>query len=88
MTILASTPDYLVEFEAGMLTIARRVDGHCVAMRGRGIAGDFRDCLKTHSPERVIQTYLRICPRPVWSPLYVPDRMKPHLSSPPTSKAI
>lgn len=75
MTILANTAEYLVEFEARILTIARRTDGHCVALSGRGIAGDFRDCLKTHSPERVIETYLRLCRGIPWEPLYKPERM-------------
>jgi hypothetical protein len=72
MTILASTADYLVEYEAGMLTIARRYDGNCIGLTGRGIAGQFRDCLKTHGAERTIQTYIRMVPGATWQPLYKP----------------
>ena len=78
MTILADTPEHLVEFESGLLTIARRTDGHCVALNGRGIAGQFRDCLRTHSPERVVQTFLRIARGQEWQPLYNPARMPAH----------
>lgn len=79
MTILASTADHLVEFEAGILTIARRTDGYCLAMKGKRIAGDFRDCLKTHAPERVIQTYMRLAQQAKidWTPLYKPKAIQP-----------
>jgi len=70
MTILASTRDHLVEYEAGMLTIARRTDGNCIALQGRGIAGQFRACLKTHSAERTIQTFISL--GATWRPLYKP----------------
>lgn len=77
MTILASTDDHLAEFEAGVLTIARYSDGHCKTMKARGIAGEFRRCLKTHTPERVIATYLRLADQAgcKWEPLYKPDYM-------------
>lgn len=76
MTILTITQDHLVEFEAGILTIARYSDGHCVALKGKGIAGQFRACLKTHEPVRVVQTFLRIAERKqAWQPLYKPERM-------------
>lgn len=60
MTILAKTADHLAEFECGILTIARYSDGHAIALKGRGIAGQFRDCLKTATPEKVISTFIRI----------------------------
>lgn len=60
MTILAITPDYLAEYEAGILTIARYSDGQAVALTGKGIAGEFRACLKTHAPERVCATFVRM----------------------------
>jgi hypothetical protein len=77
MTILANTPEYLVEFEARVLTISRRSDGMHVALEGRGIAGQFRECLKTHEPNRVVQTFLRITGKPLtWlPPLYRAGRM-------------
>lgn len=75
MTVLAETADYLVEYEANILTIARYSDGHCKGLRGKGIAGQFRACLKTHPPERVIQTFLTIARKADWQPLYKPHRM-------------
>lgn len=77
MTILANTPDHLVEYDAGMLIIHRRSDEKYMALRGRGIAGQFRDCIKTHGAERTIATYTRIAgPNPTWhEPMYKKGRM-------------
>lgn len=75
MTTLTKTTDYLVEFEAGMLTISRYSDGHCLAMTGKRIAGDFRDCLKTHSLERCVDTFIRLSPSKTWQPMYKPQYM-------------
>ena len=74
MTVLASTADHLVEFEAGMLIIHRRSDERHMALTGKGIAGQFRDCLKTHTPEKVISTFTRIAgPNPTWhEPMFKP----------------
>lgn len=60
MTILASTPAYVVEHESGVFSIMRRADNMGLHMTGKRIVGDFRDCLRTHAPERVIQTYIRL----------------------------
>lgn len=78
MTVLANTQDYYVEFEAGFLSITRRTDGHCLGMKGKGIAGQFRACLKTHSPERVVQTFIRMARNVQWEPLYKPHRIPPY----------
>lgn len=75
MTILARTAEHLVEYEAGFLSIARYTDGHCKAAKAKGIAGQFRACLRTHSPERVVETFLRMMRRHPWEPLYKPHRM-------------
>lgn len=75
MTILAKTPDYLVEFEANMLTIARYSDGHCIALQGKGIAGEFKACLKTSPVERVIEVFIKMVSGAAWQPLYKPARM-------------
>lgn len=76
MTILASTPEHLVEFSCGMLTIARRTDGQCLAMKASGIAGEFRSCVKSHSAERAIATHIRIGERiATWKPLYKAGRV-------------
>jgi len=78
MTILASTDEHLAEFEGGVLTIARRTDGHAVSLRGRGLSQHFRDCLTTHAPQRVVATFLRIAgPNANWRPLYRPSAMPP-----------
>jgi hypothetical protein len=83
MTVLAITDAYLVEFESGQLTIARYSDGHCLAIEGKGIAGQFRACLRTHEPARVVETFISIANRikgpsgkpGEWQPLYKPERM-------------
>ena len=75
MTIITTTPEYLVEFEAGILTIARYSDGHCIALKGHGLSGQFREALKKHGKDRTIRTYLKIDPKATWQPLYKPDRM-------------
>lgn len=73
MTILAYTSEYLVEYTipgGGLLTIARHGDGHCKGLIGQGIAGEFRDCLKTHSPAKVIEVFLKMALNAEWRPLY------------------
>lgn len=74
MTILASTPAHLVEFENGFMSIHRRSDERHLALKGKRIAGDFRDCLKTHPAERVIATFIRMAgPAVTWhAPIYKP----------------
>ncbi len=73
MTVLATTPDHLAEFEFGQLTITRRTDGRALAFTGSRVAGEFRDCLKTAAPARVIGTYLRMFSGQEWGPMYKPD---------------
>ncbi|MBN8557862.1 MAG: hypothetical protein J0L74_09360 [Burkholderiales bacterium] len=75
MTILAATTEHLVEFEAGILTIARYSDGHCLTLKATGIAGQFRDCIRTHGAERATATFIRICRNQDWAPLYKPACM-------------
>lgn len=76
MTVLAKTADMLAEYESGMLFIARRSDGHCVAMRGIGIAGDFRAAVKLYGAERAIDTYVRLGENlGGWKPLYKASAM-------------
>jgi hypothetical protein len=75
MTILAITEDYLVEYESGLLTISRYTDGYCLGFSGRRVAGEFRDCLKTHTADKVIETYIKIARGAQWEPMYKPHRM-------------
>jgi len=76
MTVLAKTADYLAEFESGMLSIARRSDGHCVAMRAPRLSADFRACIKAHGADRTIATYIKIGERlGGWKPLYKASAM-------------
>lgn len=75
MTILARTPEHLVEFESGYLTIARYSDGHCLAWKQSGIAGMFRADLAKHGAARTVATFLRMMRRAEWEPLYQADRM-------------
>lgn len=60
MTILANTKAFLAEFENGVLTITRRSNGLHIAFQGERVAGEFRDCLKTHDADTVCETYGRI----------------------------
>ena len=72
MTVLAKTETHLAEYTrhaGGLLTIARQ-DGKCIGLSGKKIAGDFRDCLKTHTPQQVIDCYLKMAPKAEWKPLY------------------
>ena len=73
MTVLANTTDHLVEYEYGMLSIARKIDGKAMCFKGKRVCGNFRDCLKTHSAERTIQTWLLIISGNEWQPLYKSD---------------
>lgn len=77
MTILASSAEYIAEYDCGVLFIHRKSDDRHIALEGRRIAGNFRDCLATHSPERVIQTFIRMAgPKVAWrEPLYKPDTL-------------
>ena len=78
MTILASTKDYLVEFEANLFTIARRTDGHCKAIHNqRGISGDFKNARRKEGNQAAIERFLRIATAQgaEWEPLYKPHRM-------------
>ena len=77
MTILAKTENHLVEYEAGILTIARRSDGHCLDVRkgDGGIAapsGDFRHMCKRVGKDAATRRFMNIalaigCK---WEPLY------------------
>lgn len=67
MTILARTDDYCAEYESGLLTIVRRTDGAFKAFSGRRVAGEFRDCLKTHTPERVFEVWIKMFPQDGWT---------------------
>lgn len=81
MTILANTRMHLVEFESGVLTISRRSDQWHLAMTGKRIAGDFRDCLKTRPAELVVATYIRLAQQVgiTWQPsLYKPGMLPPY----------
>jgi hypothetical protein len=75
MTTLAENNDYLVEFEAGYLTISRFEDGHCKGWNKRGIAGEFRDCLKRKGVDWTINFYLHLMRKGEWEGLYKPERM-------------
>lgn len=75
MTILAITEKYLVEYESRILTISRYSDGHCLSFAGRRVAGEFRDCLKTHTAEQTVETYIKIARNKPWEPMYKPHRM-------------
>lgn len=70
MTFLAKTLGYYVEFECGFLSIAR-ADGMALCIKGAGLSAEFRSCLKTHGPERAIETFIKIAQRvTIWKPMY------------------
>lgn len=75
MTIVLSTPDYVVEHEPRhrLLTIARRADGQCLAFQGRRVAGQFRDCVRTHGSDYTLGRWIA-WGRDAWTPLYKPGR--------------
>ena len=78
MTILASTKDYLVEFEFSLFTISRRTDGHCKALhKQRGIVGTFKKAQKRDGTDAAIDRFLRIATTigAEWQPLYKPHKM-------------
>lgn len=71
---LAKTPDYLVEIGRApghgyMLTIARKTDGHCVAIYGKSIGKMWREDCERYGLDRTLQTYLKIG-ADQWQPLY------------------
>jgi hypothetical protein len=76
MSVLAETHDYLVEYDqwAGhrLLVITDKWNGFSKTMTGPRIAGDFKDCLTTHSPSRVIETWLKIMRNQPWQQTYKP----------------
>jgi hypothetical protein len=71
-TTLTETDDYRVEYESKMLSIVHKASGQAVSLTGKRIAGDFRDCLQTHTPDRVIRTYMRLAKSAGanWQPMY------------------
>jgi hypothetical protein len=80
MTVLASNDDYLVEYECGLLTIARRTDGHCKSISQRdvrGISGLFKERVRRDGVDKAIASFLRVSTalQYDWSPLYKPHRM-------------
>lgn len=60
MTALIDTAKWLVEFESRCLFVTDRESGLSATLTGKGIAGDVRDCLKTHTPDKVGACYARI----------------------------
>lgn len=73
--IIAKSDKYLVEFEDNYLSIARYEDGHAFMFRGKGALQQFRDCLKTHDVNRVVEVFAKMRGGAVWSPIYKPERM-------------
>lgn len=71
MTVIADNENYLVEYEAKMMSITSRETGLTISFTGARIAGDFRDCLKTHPIDRVVQTYVRMASKfAKWERMY------------------
>lgn len=86
MTVLAVTASHLVEFESGLLSVIRWDDGRALSFTGRRVAGEFRDCLRSHGAERATATFIRIAgPGADWTaPPYKPSalaRMRAELTA-------
>lgn len=60
MAVLIDSPAWLVEFESRCLFVTNRETGLSATLQGARIAGDVRDCLKTHAPDKVAACYARI----------------------------
>jgi len=77
MTVLAITDDYFVEFDCGIFTVSRYTDGHCLMIRAKGVAGDFRDAMKKKGADHAITLFknIAIATGAQWEPLYKPDMM-------------
>lgn len=78
---LAKTPDYLVEIGRApghgyMLTIARKTDGHCVALFGPKIGKMWREDCERYGLERALRTYLQMAIAGGWQPLYKPSAIQ------------
>lgn len=68
---LIDSPRWLVEHESGLLWLTDRSTGLTAALKGP-LVREVRDCLRTHPPDRVAETYKRLadyagCP---WQPIY------------------
>lgn len=71
MAVLINTPKWHVEFGESLLWVTSRVTGLTLAVQGQGLSGQVRACLKTHSPDRVAETFSRIYgPNANWVKLY------------------
>ncbi len=82
MTVLANTKHYLVEYDqspVALLSIVHVESGKAVSLTGKRVAGEFRDCLKTHTADRVIETFIKLGGND-WRPMYKPGRARNHLS--------
>jgi len=77
MAVLAMTDDHFVEFDCGIFTISRYTDGHCLAIKAKGVAGDFRHAVKKKGVDHaiVLFTSIAIATGADWEPLYKPHRM-------------
>jgi len=79
MTVLAKTKTHIAEYErghGGLLTIARS-DGKCLGLTGKGIADQFRDCIRTSGADKTIDCFIRLAlySGSDWRPLYKKSAM-------------
>lgn len=62
MGVIANTANYHVEFDAGYLWITRKADLMTITVqqKGKGVAGHFRDCMRTHSVDKAAEVFGRL----------------------------
>lgn len=77
---LARTTTHVVEWEDNSLSIIR-ADGQAVVFRGHRGRKDFTSCLETHTPQQVIDTFIRCGGLDPWVPLYKRSAMAKKLLS-------
>lgn len=71
MATLIDTPTWLAEHEARHLFLTDRRTGLTACMQGP-LMREVRDCLRTHGPDRVAETYKRLADYAgcEWLPVY------------------
>ena len=73
MKRLIDTAHWLLEMDTRThMSITNRMTGETAIITGKRLVGDVRDCLKTHDPDRVAETYARMATAvgATWSRVY------------------
>jgi hypothetical protein len=71
MTVLINTQAWVVEYDARHLWVTKRETAMTLPIAGTSLVKMVRDCLKTHTPDRVAETCSRLLgPNAEWVRLY------------------